>query len=154
MSDAHPPHVVFQRWEGSTAAGSPSMVSVARPIAEAKPPLCTSVPSASGGDDTRWNPEDLFGAALSTCFMYTFLALAKKVRVDVVAYDDEVRLDLVTEDRRTRIATATLSPTVTLAPGSNAGKAATMFGKAHKYCVIANSTTATVVLAPTFVVAD
>lgn len=86
--------------------------------------------------------------------MYTFLALAKKVRVDVRAYDDTVSLFLVTEDRRQRIARAVIAPTVTLAPGANAEKAAVMFGKAHKYCVVANSTTAEVVLDPTFVVAE
>mgnify|MGYP006424210297 CR=1 FL=1 len=154
MSDAHAPHVVFQHWEGSTADEAYSKASEARPILDAKPQLGTSVPSSSGGDDTRWNPEDMFGAALSTCFMYTFLALAKKVRLDVLAYDDTVTLDMVTEERRTRVAKATVAPTVTLAAGSNAKKAATMFGKAHKYCVIANSTTAEVVLAPTFVLAD
>lgn len=154
MSDAHAPHIIRQQWEGSTADAAYSMASTAQPILDAKPPLGTSVPSHNGGDDTRWNPEDMFGAALSTCFMYTFLALAKKVRVDVRSYDDEVELELVTEERRTRIARATLSPTITLAAGSNEKKAATMFGKAHKYCVIANSTTAEIVLAPTFVVAD
>lgn len=154
MPDAHAPHVVFQRWAGSTAAETYSMASTARPILDAKPAVPTSVPSHNGGDDRRWNPEDLFGAALSTCFMYTFLALAKKVRVDVVAYDDEVTLDMATEDRQTRIARATLAPTITLAAGAHAAKAETMFGKAHKYCVIANSTTAEIVLAPRFVVQD
>lgn len=157
MSD-HAPHVIHQHWQGSTAAESytepAAKASTAQPILMAKPPVPTSVPSHNGGDDTRWNPEDLFGAALSTCFMYTFLALAKKVRVDVVAYDDTLTLDMVTEERRTRVARATIAPKVTLAPGSNAKKAATMFGKAHKYCVIANSTTAEIVLDPTFVVAE
>ena len=56
-----------------------------------------------GGTGEDWDPEDLYGAALSTCFLYTFLALAKKARLDVVAYDDTVTLHLVTEERRTRI---------------------------------------------------
>jgi organic hydroperoxide reductase OsmC/OhrA len=147
-------HVVHQHWEGSTAAESYPMASTAWPILAGKGQVATSVPGHNGGDDSRWSPEDLFGAALSTCFMYTFLALAKKVRVDVRAYDDTVEMFLVTEERQTRIARAVLAPRITLAPGSNAAKAATMFEKAHKYCVIANSTSAEVVLRPTFVEAD
>ncbi len=68
----------------------------------------------------------------------------------MVAYDDTVRVHLVTEDRRTRIGRAVLAPVVTLAAGSDLDKAETMFHKAHKYCVIANSTSAEVVLEPEF----
>ncbi len=148
-----PTHVIHQHWSGSTA-GEYTMASTATARLDSKPPIPTSVPADMGGDDGRWNPEDLFGAALSTCFMYTFLAPAKKVRIDVRAYDDTLSLDLITEDRHTRITRAVVAPTITLAPGSSVSKATTMFEKSHKYCIIANSTSAEVVLQPQFVVAE
>lgn len=142
------PIVVTQSWRGSTAAASYPHRSEAE--AAGKPALTTGVSPDHGGTGEDWDPEDLYGAALSTCFLYTFLALAKKARLDVVAYDDTVTLHLVTEERRTRIDRVVLAPVVTLAAGSNLDKAATMFHKAHKYCVIANSTAATLELDPSF----
>ena len=140
---------ITQLWEGSTAQGVDGESTA---FAAGKPPLPTSTDPSFGGDGGCWNPEDLYGAALSTCFMYTFLALARKVRIDVRRYEDQVDLELVTEDKRTRIQRATLSPTIQLAPGSSANKARAMFEKSHKYCVIANSSAVEIILAPVFVV--
>lgn len=147
MSD---PFVVHQRWEGTTAHGRPEHSRVSTVHIPGKPPVPTSVAPDYQGHADRLNPEDLFGAALSTCMMYTFLSLARKARVDVRAYDDTVEVFLVTEDKRTRIERAVVRPVVTLAPGAKVSKAQTMFDKSHKYCIIANSTTAEVVLQPTF----
>ena len=138
-----------QRWAGSTAGDYPLRSTA---TAEGKAPIATSVAPSYGGELDRWNPDDLFGAALSACMMYTFLAIARKARLDVRAFDDEVEVFLVTEDRRTRIERAVLSPTITIAAGQDPERARSLYRKAHRYCIISNSTTAEVVLEPSVAV--
>jgi len=143
------PNIITLRWTGSTAEGD-DYPRHAVASADGRPDVETGVGPSYGGSGADWDPEDLFGAALSTCLMFTFLALARKVRLDVVEYADTATVTLVTEDRRTRIARVVVSPVVTLAAGDSLDKAETMFHKSDKYCIIANSTTAEVVLEPTF----
>ena len=80
--------------------------------------------------------------------MLTFLALAAKARVEVRGYRDAPEATLVTEDRVSRIGEIRLQPVITVAPGSDRAKVEELFHKAHKYCVIANSITSTVAMAP------
>ena len=135
------------RWAGSTA-GQRSTLATAS--AEGKPSIVTSVAPDYGGEAAHWNPDDLFGAALSACMMYTFLSIARKARLDVRRYEDDFTVFPETEGHRTRIARVVLSPTITLAAGSDPGRAAAMLQKSHSYCVISNSTTAQTTLRPTF----
>jgi organic hydroperoxide reductase OsmC/OhrA len=136
-------------WTGTTSTRDYDRDATA--LAEGKPDLPVSTAVGFGGSPTRWNPEELFGAALSNCHLQTFLSLAAKVGVDVLSYDDHVEIELVTEDKITRVARVALRPTITISAGSDPEKAAKFFDKAHKYCFIANSTTAEVVMEPTIV---
>lgn len=137
-------------WSGSTATRS--FTRAAEASAPGKPVIeLSSGDPASGGDMTRWNPEDLLGASLSMCHMLTFLALAAKVGLDVRGYEGDAEAVLDTVDRVTSVTKVVLRPRVTLAPGSNVAKATEMFHKAHKYCYIANSVRAETVMEPVFV---
>lgn len=135
------------KWEGSTAEADYPRNAIAG--APGKHVIQASSAAGYGGDPARWNPEDLFGAAIATCHMLTFLALAKKVGVDVRRYEEDATVSLGTVDRVTRITKVRLAPTITIAPASDPAKAREMFEKAHKYCFVANSTTAEVVMEPT-----
>jgi organic hydroperoxide reductase OsmC/OhrA len=136
-------------WRGSTLPEDYNRNTVAS--APGKHGIHASSGPGFGGDAARWNPEDLFGAALAQCHLLTFLALAHKVKLDVLTYDDDVTVELVTEGRTSRIGRVTLAPTIGVAPGTDADLVRTMFEKAHKYCFVANSTTAEVVMTPTVV---
>jgi organic hydroperoxide reductase OsmC/OhrA len=134
------------RWEGSTAS---EYTRDAVASTAGKQDIAVSSASSYGGNDTRWNPEDLLGASLSTCHMLTFLALAKKVRLDVRGYEDRVTVMLDTVDKVTRVTKIRLAPTIRVAPGTNADKVREMFEKAHKYCFIGQSITSEVLMEPT-----
>ncbi|UJR85679.1 OsmC family protein [Sandaracinus amylolyticus] len=138
-------------WQGTTAGPAEHTRNAVASTGQ-KPDIPVSAGGAYLGDDTRWNPEDLFGASLATCHMLTFLALAKKVKIDVRRYEDNVSVRIEAVEGVTRVTRVLLAPTITIAPGSDAEKARVMFEKAHKYCFIANSTTAEVVMEPTVVV--
>lgn len=134
------------KWSGSTAGPRSTLATAS---ADGKPPIAVSVAPDYGGEAAHWNPDDLFGAALSACMMYTFLSIARKARLDVRCYVDAFTVCPVTEGHRTRIEQVVLSPVITLAPGDDPERAASMLQRCHRYCVISNSTTARVTLQPT-----
>ncbi|MCP3102919.1 OsmC family protein [Myxococcus sp. K15C18031901] len=134
------------RWEGSTASeyDRNAVASTGN-----KPELLVSAASGYGGDDSRWNPEDLLGASLANCHLLTFLALARKLRLDVRAYEDEVTVFLETVEKVKRVGRIRLSPRIRVAPGTDVEKVREMFFKAHKYCFIGQSLKAEVEMVPT-----
>lgn len=139
-------------WQGSTA--EPTYGRNATATTPGKPDLHVSSGAGEGADPSRWNPEDLFGASLAQCHTLTFLALAQKIRADVRRIETAVKVDLIADGRIQRIGTVTLTASIFVAPGADVDKVAMMYDKAHKYCFIANSSTAEVVLVPTVLVED
>jgi organic hydroperoxide reductase OsmC/OhrA len=137
------------RWSDSTAAEYSRDAVVTGPQ---KPELPTSAGPTYGGDPSRWNPEELFGSAVAMCHMLTFLALAKKARIDVRAYADDALVTLDVVDGVTRVTRVLLRPTITVAAGADAKKTEELFRKAHKYCFISNSITSETVMEPNVVV--
>ena len=138
---------VSLRWSGSTAQDYSRNATASAP--QKKHDIAVSAGPTYGGDAACWNPEDLFGASLSMCHMLTFLALAKKVRVDVKGYEENASVELDTVEGVTKVTRVRLAPTITLAAGGDVAKAREMFEKAHKYCFIGNSITSEVVMEPT-----
>ncbi len=137
-------------WTGNTLDPSYSRAGTLT-----KPGGLAGVPVSSlpvfGGDGARWNPEDLLAGTLATCHLLTFLALAAKARVEVLGYQDQAEAELETVERVSRVGGIALRPAITVAPGTDPAKVLELFGKAHKYCVIANSITSKVILEPTVV---
>lgn len=133
-------------WRGST--GSADYAPDATASAPGKPGIQLSSAPEFRGDRGRWNPEDLLGAALSTCHMLTFLALCAKAKVEVKDYLDRAEAVLDTVGKVSRVTEVRLRPTIRVAPGTAQATVVALFEKAHKYCFVANSVTCHVVLAP------
>jgi organic hydroperoxide reductase OsmC/OhrA len=97
---------------------------------------CSSAPEF-GGDTAKSNPEELMAAALSSCHMLWFLALARKDGFKVAAYEDSAEATL-DEDRFTG---AVLRPRVEWAGEErpDASAIAALHAEAHSRCFIANS---------------
>ena len=110
-----------------------------------------SAAPAFRGSDAAVDPEEALVAALASCHMLTFLAIAAKRRLVVTGYADDA-VGILEPDAAGRLAITrvTLRPAVTFAPGSTPGAAelAKLHAKAHEHCFIANSVRATVVLDP------
>ncbi len=99
-----------------------------------------SLPSSSAlefeGDDTKSNPERLLVAALSSCHMLWFLALARKKGFEVASYEDDAEGIL---DGK-RFTSATLRPRVRWAADPPSAEAIEDFHRrAHDRCFIASS---------------
>jgi organic hydroperoxide reductase OsmC/OhrA len=103
------------------------------------------------GDPSRLSPEDLFVASLASCQMLTYLALARRAGVTVLAYDDHAVGTLSIADKKMRMTEVMLHPHITLANGADAAKALALVHTAHENCFIANSVACTVRIEPAIV---
>lgn len=102
----------------------------------------SAAPGAYGGNPTASNPEELLLAALSSCHMLTFLAVAANRGYIVDAYHDTAvaTLDKNAEGKMA-VTKALLAPIVRFAsahqPSADEYKA--LHDRAHAACFIANS---------------
>lgn len=130
-------------WEGDRTVGTSDYASYRRGFrisVEGKADLLGSADPAFRGEPHLHNPEDLMLAAVAACHMLAYLALCARSGITVVRYSDAAqgRLEL-RPDGGGRFAAITLRPHVGVAPGSDAGAASALHGKAHELCFIANS---------------
>jgi organic hydroperoxide reductase OsmC/OhrA len=92
------------------------------------------------GDATRWNPEELLLAALSSCHQLAYLHLCAVAGVVVVDYVDYAEGTMAeTPDGAGQFTHVLLRPKVTIAAGSDAAKALALHHEAHEKCFIARS---------------
>jgi len=91
------------------------------------------------GDPTKVNPEELFLASLASCQMLTYLALATRAGIDVLAYEDDAEAALALAERRMRVTEVVLRPRITVGAATDEAKARALVESAHDGCFIANS---------------
>ncbi|MXQ09848.1 OsmC family peroxiredoxin [Alphaproteobacteria bacterium GH1-50] len=95
-----------------------------------------------GGDPANTNPEQALAAALSSCHMMTFLALAAKAGWPVAAYHDRAVAHLGKNPRgQMSVTRIDLHPVVRFDTGFTPDPAEMdkMQDRAHRYCFIANT---------------
>lgn len=95
-----------------------------------------------GGDPGNTNPEQALAAALSSCHMMTFLALAAKAKWPVASYRDRAVAHLGKNAKgQMSVARIDLHPLVRFDTGFSveADELEKMHHRAHRYCFIANS---------------
>jgi len=100
-----------------------------------------SAAPAFRGDPKRVDPEAAFVAALSSCHMLTFLAIASRKRLVVDAYEDDA-VGFLEKNAAGKLAVArvVLRPRVRFADAPPAAEAiADLHERAHRECFIANS---------------
>jgi organic hydroperoxide reductase OsmC/OhrA len=151
------PHLYRARctWSGSTGAGYDAYSREhTTTCAPAPDTLTMSSDPAFRGDPEHLNPEQLLLAAAVSCQLLSFLAVAARARIDVLAYADAAEADMPEDDRPLRITEIRLRPTITVAAGTNVERIDRLVEVAHKECFIASSLTsamdirATVLVAP------
>ena len=118
-----------------------------------RPELTFASPPEFGGEGGMWTPEDFFVAAVNTCTMTTFIALAEREGLDVASYDCDAEGVLEYQDgyQFTRVA---LRPLIEINDEQQLDLAKRLIEKAHDRCLIANSIRADVLLEPAISVAE
>jgi organic hydroperoxide reductase OsmC/OhrA len=126
-------------WSGSTGLGwehYDRLHSATAPPAEQEIRITTG---ESHGDASILNPEQLLVMSASSCQMMSFLHLAAKARIDVVAYSDEATGVMPEDDPPMRITEITLRPRITVAGDASEERVRKLVHTAHEHCFIANS---------------
>jgi organic hydroperoxide reductase OsmC/OhrA len=91
------------------------------------------------GNPDLLNPELLLLASASSCQLLSFLAVAARARVDVLAYRDDAEAVMPPEPVPMRITEIRLRPHITVSPGTDDARIHTLVEIAHRECFIANS---------------
>lgn len=143
-------------WSGSTGVGydafDRSHQATATPAEQG---LALSSDPAFRGDPGRLNPEQLLVLAASSCQLLSFLAVAARARIDVVAYEDDASAEMPEHDRPMRLTRIRLAPRITIAGALPAEeRLRRLVDLAHRECYVANSLRTEVSVDPTFIPAN
>ena len=109
-------------------------------------PVTFSSAPAYKGDPARGDPEDLLVAALSSCHMLSFLAIASKKKVNVESYEDDAVGFLENDGGKLWMTRVILRPKVVCS--ADAAQLAEIHHLAHAACFIANSVKTSVSIEP------
>lgn len=139
MSDVHRFRAALQ-WEGSTGVGYEHYGRAHHVECEpATMPLAVSADSSFKGDPSLLNPEQLLVAAVASCQLLSFLAVAARARIDVVAYTDRAEAEMPERRGSTSIERIVLRPMITIVEGPSLAKVERLVDVAHRECFIANT---------------
>lgn len=106
-------------------------------------------PQFPKGMEGLWSPEHLFTAAVSSCFMTTFLAIAENSKLDFKSFSCNSSGKLEKVDGKLLMTEVSLEPTLVIADEEDHDKALRVLVKSESACLISNSINAKVVLKPT-----
>jgi organic hydroperoxide reductase OsmC/OhrA len=150
--DKHHRYVTRTEWTGNLGVGTADYRAYSRDhvlSAAGRPDLLGSSDPVFRGDATRWNPEDLLVASLSSCHMLWYLHLCAQAKITVLAYRDDAMATMAEDEGGGgRFTEAVLRPVVTIAAGCDAERAIALHGEAHRFCFIANSVNFPVTIEP------
>jgi organic hydroperoxide reductase OsmC/OhrA len=137
-------YAVTVKWTGNTGSGTSTYRSYERRYEisadREKPKIPGSSDPAFRGDPTRWNPEELLVAALSSCHKLSYLHLCAVAGIVVLEYVDHAEGFMEeSDDGSGHFQRVILRPEVKVAPGTDIAKARELHALAHAKCFIANS---------------
>lgn len=93
-----------------------------------------------------WSPEHLFTAAVSSCFMTTFLAIAENSNLEFKELSCPAEGILDKKDGKFAMTEVILKPVVTILKETDREKAEKIMIKAERACLISNSITSEIKL--------
>lgn len=134
---------VAVEWTGNDGTGTSNYRAYRRDhsiVCEGKPAIQASSDPAFRGDPTRYNPEELLVASLSSCHMLWYLHLCAVNKVSVIEYQDAAAGTMEERaDGSGAFVRVLLRPSVKIRAGDDRAKAMALHHEAHRMCFIANS---------------
>ncbi len=110
-------------------------------------------PQFNKGIPGIWSPEHLFTAAVSSCLMTTFLAIAENFKLEFSGFHCNSKGKLEQVNGKFLMTEVYLEPTVTILRAEDEEKAIKVITKSEAACLISNSITSKIILNPKVVVA-
>jgi organic hydroperoxide reductase OsmC/OhrA len=140
-------------WTGNDGQGTKTYSSYRRDHVvrvDGKPPIPASSDPIFRGDKTRYNPEELLVASLSSCHMLWYLHLCAVNNITVLEYHDNAEgIMRENQDGSGEFTGVTLKPQVRIAEASKVALAEDLHHKAHSLCFISRSVRFPVETSPT-----
>ena len=133
------------RWEGARRG---------RADVPGRAAMAVGAPPEFQGSDDVWSPEHLTVAAVNTCMMLTFIAIAENSKVAFSAYASSATGTMEKVEGRGMVFTSiTVRPRITVPATTDRGRLDRVLQMTKKNCFISNSLTASVALDPDIVTA-
>lgn len=149
---------VNMQWTGNLGTGTSGYADYSRNHlyqVEGKPDIPGSSDPSFRGDPTRYNPEELLVASLSSCHMLWYLHLCAVNGIVVMSYEDFAQGTMQeTADGGGRFTEVILAPQILIADPTKVELAMSLHHEANKLCFIANSCNFPVLHRPIVKVAD
>lgn len=102
---------------------------------------CATPPQFPKGMPGIWSPEHLFAAAINSCFMTTFLAIAENSSLEFQSFSSKTTIELDKVDGKLIVARAVIEPELELIfPDKDQERAGRILMKSERACLISNST--------------
>jgi peroxiredoxin-like protein len=95
-----------------------------------------------------WSPEHLLVAAVNSCLMTTFLAIAENSTFEFISFTCNASGKLEKIDGKYMISEITLSPELTVKNNDDRDKALKILEKSEKACLISNSIKSKIIFNP------
>ncbi len=108
-------------------------------------------PQFPKGVEGVWSPEHFFTAAVNSCFMTTFLAIAENSRLEFKEFNCNAVGVLDQIEGKFLMTEVILNPTLVITKEEDKEKALRVLDKSEKACLISNSITSKVSLNPTVI---
>jgi organic hydroperoxide reductase OsmC/OhrA len=130
-------------WSGNDGEGTKTYNSYHRDhtiTCEGKPPIHGSSDPSFRGDRSRYNPEELLVASLSSCHMLWYLHLCSVNCITVLDYRDRASGEMQEHDDGSgEFVQVTLRPVAKVQAGDDRSRALALHDEAHRLCFIARS---------------
>ena len=105
-------------------------------------------PEFPKGMDGIWSPEHLLVAAVNSCLMTTFLAIAENFKLNFVSFQSNADGKLEIVDGKYMISEVVLSPLLTIQNEADRERATRVLAKSEAACLISNSVKSKIVYQP------
>lgn len=132
----------YVHWSASSGEGTASYRSYSRDHiigGMGKPEIAASSDPSFRGNATRYNPEELLVASLSSCHMLWYLHLCSVNGIKVVDYADQASGAMEENDGSGQFVEVELRPVVTILGATGRARALELHHEAHQLCFIARS---------------
>ncbi|MES2645774.1 MAG: OsmC family protein [Bacteroidota bacterium] len=111
-------------------------------------------PQFAQGIEGVWSPEHLFVAAVNSCLMTTFLAIAENSKLVYSGFTSKAMGKLEMVDGKFIMSEVTLLPTVVVPYEEDQERAMRILKKSEAACLISNSIKSKIILEPTVKIAS
>lgn len=111
-------------------------------------------PQFPKGEAGVWSPEHLFTAAVSSCLMTTFLAIAENSKLEFTSFNVKSKGKLEMVEGKYLMTEVILEPILTLVHEKDIERAGRILQKSEAACLISNSVKSKITMYPTVLVAS